>query len=101
MLDSIRMAIFGCENKKRKGVVKVLAILMCTDAICVAIGQKILRRHVPMVYIPLKKGSGLLNEIFTLIYHLFDVYHVGRHEFKNGEHLGSINHEDGKFKLQI
>jgi hypothetical protein len=59
-VGSIQLAMFGHENKKRKGTVKVLAILVCTDAICVAIGQKILRRHMPTVCVLLKEGSGLL-----------------------------------------
>lgn len=100
-VGSIRVAVFGGENKKGKGAVKVLAILVCTDAIRVAIGQKILRGHVSTVCVPLEEGSGLFNEIFALIYRLFHVHHVGRREFGNGERLGSVDHEDGKFELQI
>lgn len=98
---SVRMAVFCSKDKKRKSAVKVLAVLVCTDAVRVAIGQKILRGHVSTVCVPLEEGSGLLDEIFALIYRLFHVYHVGRCEFRNGERLGSVDHENGKFELQI
>ena len=97
----VRVAVFGSEDKKGKGAVEVLAVLVCTDPIRVAIRQKILRGHVSTICVPLEEGSGLLDKIFTLIYRLFHVHHVGRREFGNGERLGSVDHEDGKFKLQI
>ena len=98
-VGSVRVTVFGSENKKGKGTVKVLAVLVRTDPIRVAIGQKILRGHVSTICVPLEEGSGLLDEIFTLIYRLFDFYHVGRREFGNGERLGCVDHEDGKFEL--
>jgi hypothetical protein len=95
------VAVLGGEDKKGKGAVKVLAVLVGTDPIRVAICQKILRGHVSTICVPLEEGSGLLDEIFTLFYRLFHLYHVGRREFGNGERLGSVDHEDGKFELQI
>ncbi len=100
-VGGVRMAVLGSEDKKGKGSVKVLAVLVRTDAVRVAIRQKILRWHVSSVSVPLEEGSGLLDEIFALIYRLFHVHHVGRREFGNGERLGSVDHEDGKFELQI
>ena len=100
-VGSVRVAVFGSEDKKGKGAVKVLAVLVRPDAIRVAIGQKILRGHVSTVCVPLEEGSGLLDEIFALIHSLFHVHHVGWREFGNGERLGSVDHEDSKFELQI
>ena len=98
---SVRVAMFGSEDKKGKGTVKVLAVLVRPDAIRVTIGQKILRGHVSAVCVPLEEGSGLLDEIFALIHSLFHIHHVGWREFGNGKRLGGVDHEDGKFELQI
>lgn len=95
------MTMFGSEDEEGEGTVKVLAILVRTDAVRVTVGEKILGGHVSTICVPLEEGSGLLDEIFALIYRLFHVYHIGWREFRNGERLGSVDHEDGKFELQI
>jgi hypothetical protein len=56
---------------------------------------------VSTVCVPLEERSGPIDEIFALIYRLLHVYHVGRCEFGNEEHLGSVDDEDCKFELQI
>ncbi len=97
----IRVAVLGGEDKKGEGAVKVLAVLVGPNAIRVAVGEKILRGHVPAVCIALEERSGLLYKIFPLFDSLFDVHDVARGEFGDGKRLGGIDHEDGKLELEV
>ena len=74
---------------------------MGADAVRVAVGEEILRGHVPAVRIALEERSGLLYEVLPLFDRLFDLHDVARREFGDGKRLGGIDHEDGKLKLEI
>jgi hypothetical protein len=89
------------EDEEGKGTIKVLAVLVCPNAIRVAVGEEILRGHVSTVGIALQEGSSLLDEVFTFFDRLFDIDDVGRRELGNGEGLGGIDHEHCKLELEV
>lgn len=100
-VGGVRVAVFSGEDEEREGAVKVLAVLVCPDAIRVAVGEEVLRRHVTTISITLEEGSGLLYEIFALFDRLFNIHDVGRGKLGNWEGLGGVDHEDGKLKLEV
>jgi len=100
-VGGIGVAMFSRKNEEREGAIKVLAVLVCTNAVGEAVGKEVLRRHVTTVSIALEEGGGLLYEIIAFFDSLFDVHDVGWRGLRNGKCLGGVDHEDGKLELEV
>jgi hypothetical protein len=100
-VGGIGVAMFSRKNEEGEGAIKVLAVLVRANAVGEAIGKEVLRRHVSTVSIALEEGGGLLYEIFAFFDSLFDVHDVGWCGLRDGKGLGGVDHEDGKFELEV
>jgi hypothetical protein len=100
-VGGIGVAMLSCEDEEREGTIKVLAVLVCADAVSKAVGKEVLGGHVSTVGVAFEEGGSLLYEIFALFDSFFDVYDVGRREGGNGEGFGCVDHKDGKLELEI
>ena len=100
-IGGIGVAMFGCKDEEREGTIKVLAVLVCANAVSEAVGKEVLRGHVSTVGVAFEEGSSLLYEISALFYSLFDVDDVGRRGRGNGKSFGGVDHKDSKLELEI
>jgi hypothetical protein len=97
----IGVAMFRGKDKKGKGAIEVLSVLVRANSVSEAVGEEILRRHVSTVGVALEERRSLLYEIFALFNSLFDVHDVAWCGFRDGEGLGGVDHKDGKLELEV
>jgi NAD/NADP transhydrogenase beta subunit len=100
-VSGIGVTMFSCEDEEREGAIKVLAVLVCADAVSVAVGKEVLRGHMPTVGIAFEEGGGLLYEVVAFFDGLFYVYDVSRCGCGNWKSFGGVDHKDGKLELEI
>ena len=72
-----------------------MAVLVRADAVGKAVDEE-LGRRVPVVCEAVEGGYGLVDEVLTLVYSLFNVHDVAGGGSWNEHGLGGVNHEDGE-----